>query len=384
MRNELELGAWVEMASTGNEPEVNTKLKSLETQLNKLAERLSRAESLGLPSPPPSDTTDFAAGPTSWPLVSIGSQVGSPRDSAPSSYPATYHTSEDSADDFEYTSSLPLSSSRHFTISQRRKAVEASLWDQFISNVDPLLKLVHIPSARCLFAATTPELAADAEALKSAICYAAAASLQNEANIASTCPSAETLLGVFANDVQSWLSKSKFLTSPTITSLQALALFLICGRRHLEPEYVWSLTANLVRLAMKLNLHKDPDAQGLPFLECEYRRRLWWHICTLDTYTAEFHDTDPLIYERQCTTRFPLAFQDDAASSAISSMSTEAYHRTHAPDMFYCMIRFEITYYARTVLYSDIFTEDNGYPVLSPEGKLSIIESLEKTLEVSQ
>ncbi|CAK4018280.1 Fungal specific transcription factor domain-containing [Lecanosticta acicola] len=353
------------------------RLKSVEAQLEKLAERLSKAESPGVPSPPPSDTNEVTA-ESCWPLAPLGSREEPSREVEVSQGISAASTT--ALEVSEYAPTIPFPLSRSSTILKIEPSVDrAALWDQYISTVDPLLKIIHLPSARCLIFSTGAELAADAEALKSAMYYAAAASMQNQASAASSCSSVDSLLEMLANDIQISLTTSKLLITPTITSLQALAIWLICGRKHLGSAYVWTLTATLVRLATKLKLHQDPDTLGLSFLECEYRRRLWWHICALDAYTAELNSTDPIIYERQSTTRFP--FQDDASDSSVSGTSNEAYSRTHSPDMFYSMIRFEITYYARTVLYSDIFTEDNGYPVLSPEGKLSIIESLEKTLE---
>lgn len=42
------------------------------------------------------------------------------------------------------------------------------------------------------------------------------------------------------------------------------------------------MLAILVRLAMKLQLHRDPADLGYLPAECEARRRLWWNIVELD------------------------------------------------------------------------------------------------------
>ncbi|EME82144.1 uncharacterized protein MYCFIDRAFT_83604 [Pseudocercospora fijiensis CIRAD86] len=258
-----------------------------------------------------------------------------------------------------------------------------AMWQQYTSSVDPLLKVLHVPAVQHLFLSTDEEKAQvslDAEALKYAICFAAAASLEQSAPDASSCPSARPLSSTYACRLESTLAKSGFMSKPTIQAVQALAIYLICGQHFLDANYVWCLTAVLVRLALKLKTNRDPETQGLSFLDCEYRRRLWWHICSLDARVAEVNGTDPLVYERQCTSRFPVGIQDSEFDS-LQDLDAKRNSQAHAPDMFFALLRFETTYYMRTVLYSDDFMEDNGWPILPTDGKLSIIESLEKILE---
>ncbi|SMR59662.1 unnamed protein product [Zymoseptoria tritici ST99CH_3D1] len=249
----------------------------------------------------------------------------------------------------------------------------AALWKQYVDCVQPLLKFVDTSTVQHLFytyGRGAKAVAPDAEALRSAICFAAASSLRRpSSNSSYPCPISDSLLQTHAQGVETHLAEARFMSVPTVMTLQALTIYLTCGRQFLESTYIWSMTAVLVRLATKLKLHKDPETQGLPFADREYRRRLWWHICTLDTLTAsESNCTDPMIYERQCTTRFP-------------EWSTDPNCATYLRDMFYSIVRFEITYYSRTVLFSDEFTQDNTYPLLPTSGKLSIIDSLSHILE---
>jgi hypothetical protein len=260
-----------------------------------------------------------------------------------------------------------------------------AMWEQYRTSVDPILKLVHIPSVQHLFLSTEDEqkdVEAGAEALKYAICFAAAASLDQKPSEASSCATSRALLVTYSSKVETALTNSRFLAEPTIASVQALTIYLVCGQRHLDQTYIWSLTSILVRVAIKLKLNRDPETQGVSFLDAEYRRRLWWQICTLDARAAELNGTDPLIYERQCTARFPISMQDaDVESIQAEEIESKRNSQTHAPDMFCNMLRYEITYYARTVLFSDDFKEENGWPILPPEGKISVIEYLEKVLE---
>lgn len=284
------------------------------------------------------------------------------------------------------TKHFPLHFSDHTEDSRERDLTPKRLWamwQHYRSNVDPLLKLVHVPAVQHLFLSTEEELksiTAEAESLKWAICFAAAASLQPAQDDASSCHTSETMLSTYAIKLEQSLAKSRFLADPTIATVQALTLYLVCGQRFLEQSYIWSLMAILVRISIKLKLNRDPETQGLSFLDSEFRRRLWWHICTLDARVAEVNGTDPLIYERQCTARFPLSIQD-ADFESIQDVEARRNSQVHASDTFCNLLRFEITYYMRTVLFSDDFMEENAWPILPPDGKLSVIDYLEKILE---
>lgn len=258
-----------------------------------------------------------------------------------------------------------------------------AMWQQYRSNVDPLIKIVHTTAVQHLFLATEDEakdFKSDAESLKFAICFAAAASLETPPGQTTSCLTNKALLRTYAAKVEASLVKSQFMTEPTVAAVQALALYLITGQRFLDRAYAWSLLAILVRIAMKLKLNQDPDSQGLTFLDSEYRRRLWWHICTLDARIAELNNTDPLIYERRCSARFPISIQD-ADFESVQDVDAKRNCSEHNADTFGDLLRFEITYYLRTVLFSEDFMEENGFPILPVDGKLSVIEYLEKILE---
>ncbi|KAF2166385.1 hypothetical protein M409DRAFT_23575 [Zasmidium cellare ATCC 36951] len=350
-----------------------SRLNLLEAQVNELAARLAQVESRA-----PSRST----------ISTVSRQDTQSSDRPPSSNSSTDSLSEYSStsSDGQHspTSSVSLPFALKFSVldskhrdpaPERTKAV----WKHYVEVIDPLLKIVHLPSIQHLFLPQANELedaSQDARALKWAICFASSISQDISKAHSPKHTALGSLTKIYQHSFETCLAKVRFLATPTITSLQALTIYLTIGSKVLDQTYVWSLTAILVRLAYKLKLHHDPDPQDVPFQEAEYRRRLWWHICTLDALTAETNSTDPLIYERQTTTSFPASIQD----TAFHHPPTHQPQR-HAPDMFAPLLRFETTYYIRTILYSPTFAEENNFPPLSLEGKLSIIDSLQKTLE---
>ncbi|KAF2208332.1 hypothetical protein CERZMDRAFT_87724 [Cercospora zeae-maydis SCOH1-5] len=361
----------------------DSRLREMEEQVQKLVERLAAVESKAAATSSTKDhDTDLKAQPRahhrSASGLSTSSRISAVEPPIPELDEAPGETSE--ASSFPFHTGIGSNTGRMEEFTPKRLW---AMWQQYRSNVDPLIKIVHISAVQHLFLATEDEskhFTPDAESLKFAICFAAAASLETPSGQATSCPTNKALLHTYATRVEWSLTRSRFMSEPTVAAVQALTMYLLTGQRFLSRDYAWSLLSILVRIAVKLKLHQDPDNQGLTFLECEYRRRLWWHICTLDARIAELNDTDPLIYERRCSVRFPSSIQDSDLES-VHDIDAKRDCTEHNADTFGNVLRFEITYYLRTILFSEEFMEENGFPILPVDGKLSVIEYLEKILE---
>ncbi|GAB1201522.1 hypothetical protein APSETT445_000097 [Aspergillus pseudonomiae] len=142
------------------------------------------------------------------------------------------------------------------------------LWQVYLNNVNPLMRVVHIPTLlpKVYNAINAPnDVPADLSALLFAIYFAATTSLLsiNEGDFLGGQKHAA--LQKYQRGLEVSLYNSSFLDSPTMTSLQAMAIYVSIG------------------------LHRDGSNFRLPILECELRRRLWWHIITADKRVAEDH-----------------------------------------------------------------------------------------------
>ena len=103
-----------------------------------------------------------------------------------------------------------------------------------------------------------------------------------------------------------------------------------------------------LRLAVGLGLHRDGTNFNLPPFETEMRRRLWWHICILDTRSAEDHGTDPSIFDPHYDTQLPLNVNDQDLAPDMKEFPTEHVGTT---EMTFCLIRFEVTVTFRRLVY---------------------------------
>ncbi|KAF4457204.1 hypothetical protein F53441_768 [Fusarium austroafricanum] len=107
---------------------------------------------------------------------------------------------------------------------------------------------------------------------------------------------------------------SKYSTAPGKYTIETL-LFNIHGefvRRRDAHLGVWILCGIVIRLAMRMGYHRDPDSYPRisPF-HGEMRRRVWGVIQQLDILTSCQLGLPSLIQESQCDTRLPRNINDE-------------------------------------------------------------------------
>ncbi|KAJ5957881.1 hypothetical protein N7501_012160 [Penicillium viridicatum] len=152
------------------------------------------------------------------------------------------------------------------------------------------------------------------EALLFSVCYAAVASMK-----AHTCPSIlgtdhDTAIQDFKKAVSRALRRANFISSQSLSALQAAVLFLLCSRVGGDTRLVWAESAVVIRVAQAQGVHRDGQNFALPPLETELRRRLWWHICLLDMLSSEDQGVDTQIRSEMFDTQFPSNVDDDDIS----------------------------------------------------------------------
>lgn len=110
------------------------------------------------------------------------------------------------------------------------------LWQFYISNVNPLLKITHTPTlqAQIISASANPaKISKPLEALMFAIYFSAITSLSEEEVQSTFGEDKAILLGRYHNATQQALVNAGFMRSPELMVLQALFLYLV--NPHLVP-----------------------------------------------------------------------------------------------------------------------------------------------------
>ena len=256
-------------------------------------------------------------------------------------------------------------------------------WAVFKANVDPMIKLLHIPCYEKWILQASIDLdhvTKPREVLMFTIYHAAVTTLSAEDCILQLGLEKQAALRKYRFAVEQALSRAGFLNTQEIVVLQALLIFLTCVRRSDDTKYVWTLTGLLIRLAQGLGLHRDGQQFGLSPFETEMRRRLWWQISSLDTRASEDQGTDPSIVEQSFDTKFPLNIND--ADFDPSTKETPIEHEG-ATEMTFDLIRYSMGITVKRLSYAPpgegrCRTMNNK---LSTEDKERMIEDLHQYLE---
>lgn len=218
----------------------------------------------------------------------------------------------------------------------------------FIENVDPLTKIVHVPTLRPAIqkaASNIETIPRSFEALMFAIYGAAVMSLKTDDCKQRLGEPRKTLLSRYISATNAALSRAKFMGTISLVVLQALVLHLLSVRDIYEPRAVWSLTGVAVRIAQSMGLERDGVTLGLPPFETEMRRRIWWLLKTHDFRTAElcglakFRDIDTGAE----STKGPTNVNDDQLYPGMPSLPAASNTLT---DVAFVAMRYELANFA--------------------------------------
>ena len=207
---------------------------------------------------------------------------------APGEEAVTYTTDSDTSDD-EMAVILRRKAPRT-TYSHPPTDLIYKLWEAFANNVNPLMKMMHIPSLQPAIEKAANNIAdvpTGFESLMFAIYSMAVLSLP-EAECKETFGEARTvLLPRYVAATRAALSRARFMSSTSIVVLQALVLHLHAIRDREEPRAVWNLTGVAIRIAEAMGVMVDGALLRLPPFETEIRRRIWWKLKIHDLRAAE-------------------------------------------------------------------------------------------------
>ncbi|EPS39697.1 hypothetical protein H072_6534 [Dactylellina haptotyla CBS 200.50] len=217
------------------------------------------------------------------------------------------------------------------------------LWQTFVDDIDPLFKIVHVPSMTRLIRDLRGKyhsLGLGTEALIYAISFAAISILTEEDIALNFVAAKEQLTARYRQGTEQALEKAQILTTKDLSTLQALAIYVNVLENNDEYDAAWSLTGILVRVTIRLKLHRDgskiPDLE--PF-ETEMRRRIWWQICLIDSRVGSNGAPGLLISENVFNTRLPSNIDDADFNPKSASLPSYGDRKT---DVTFFLIRCEI------------------------------------------
>lgn len=223
------------------------------------------------------------------------------------------------------------------------------LWQAFVENVDPLTKIVHVPTLRPAIRKATISMESvpkSFEALMFAIYSMAVLSLQDTECMARLGEPRKVLLSRYILATKVALARTNLMGTLSLVVLQALILHIFSIRDIYDPRTVWTLTGVALRIAEGMGLQRDGASFSLPPFEAEIRRRIWWQLKMHDLRTTDLTGlakSKVLDRDEENTTQPPININDDQLYPGMASLPEES----NAPtDMVFVGLRSQLSSFA--------------------------------------
>lgn len=257
----------------------------------------------------------------------------------------------------------------------------STLWHVFLDNVNPLSKIIHVPSLQpaILDAGNRLDnLPKNFEALIFSIYSIAVLSLTPQDCLTMLSEPKALLLSRYRKGTKRALARAHFLGTSDIMVLQAYILHLLCMRDTYDHRTLWTLTGVANRIAEGMGVHKDGTTLGLPPFETEMRRRLWWQLTFLDFRTAEMVGTGSSASVRTWSCKLPSNIDD---TDIYPGMKEPPVNRPGVTEMIFCLNRYEIGNFWKEKLveagpHAELWNITNGHV----EAKDAIVDELDRLL----
>jgi hypothetical protein len=232
------------------------------------------------------------------------------------------------------------------------------LWQLFLTNVNPLVKIIHQPSMqRVIEDAITAldHIPRGLEALMFSIYNAAIYSMRDSECLATFGEARSTLLSRYRLGVRRSLTRAHFMGSSDLLVLQALVIYLVSRhhtldlfatdrtqlamRQELDARTLWTLSGVSSRMAQGMGVHRDGAVLGLPPFETEMRRRLWWQINLMDFKAAEMSGFGGFNSMRWWNTKTPSNVND---ADMWPGMVEPPVEHVRPTEMVVCLLHYEM------------------------------------------
>ncbi|EXK25034.1 hypothetical protein FOMG_18276 [Fusarium oxysporum f. sp. melonis 26406] len=228
----------------------------------------------------------------------------------------------------------------------------AHLWYYFKARVDPIMKVLYVPSMELVMTAASnlQPVSREAEALIFAISYIAIRSLTADECMFVFGESRDALSAYYRLGYEQASARAEFVEATNLATMQAHILYLAALRSEADARAMWTMMGLASRAAQSFGLHRDGvHWSHLSPFSIEMRRRLWWQLLELEARISEDNGRAPLIAETRFDTQMPLNVDDADLSENMDELPKS---RRGLTEMTFSLIAFELTNTLRFVLLS--------------------------------
>ncbi|KAI5194528.1 hypothetical protein AUEXF2481DRAFT_576178 [Aureobasidium subglaciale EXF-2481] len=198
------------------------------------------------------------------------------------------------------------------------------LLDVYTYRVDPVLKLIHLPTFKSALENGTHYLGKSDDndscgALRSAVVYAAICSLSDSDCLEFFGQDKSLLSGLWQETTAHHIRQVDIHKNHNIVALQALIIYVAAIRTQDHSAKTWTLISLAVRIAQSLKLHREESFHSLTVFQAQVARQTWQTLLTLDLRAAFDRCSDPVIASDSYDTQCPLDLLDaDFDGTSIS------------------------------------------------------------------
>ncbi|EPE06448.1 zinc c6 transcription factor [Ophiostoma piceae UAMH 11346] len=220
------------------------------------------------------------------------------------------------------------------------------LWQTYLTNVDPLLKITHTPTLQRRIAEAANNLAAidtSLEALLFSIYCAAVHSMAPSDCKAAFGSSKQDLLAAYHPACEQALLNAGFLRTSERECLSAFFLYMLSLGHHLDPRSTYAMLGVCTRLAKSMRLEQETANARLPPLEGELRRRLWWALVLFDARISELAQSPPVL-DPTWDCRVPTNANDSDFRAEIKECPSDSavQGKSYASEAVFAVVRGEL------------------------------------------
>ncbi|CAD0081650.1 unnamed protein product, partial [Aureobasidium vineae] len=255
------------------------------------------------------------------------------------------------------------------------------LWQIYLENVDPLLKVTHTPTLQVRLINATGNLAnvdSKLEALMFGVYCVAIMSLAKVECLNMFGCERGILLQRYRFGCQQALLKCGFLQSDDRDCLTALFLYLVAVRPDTDPRSLSSLLGLTMRIAQRMGLDNESSNAKCGPLEGEMRRRLWWALLLFDNRVCEMGDYRAVTLSPSWNCKIPANLNDNDLQPEMNTMS-KSHDRPTETTM--AILRYEVADLVRHSPFFLDFTRPALKSIAAPNDHGGTLEALQQKIE---
>ncbi|OJJ96982.1 hypothetical protein ASPACDRAFT_33567 [Aspergillus aculeatus ATCC 16872] len=256
------------------------------------------------------------------------------------------------------------------------------LWQVYLDNVNPLLKVTHTPTlqTRIIDAASDiTNISPTLEALMFSIYCVSLLSLSDEQCRALFGSAKKELSTGYQFACQQALRSCSILRSSDRESLTALYLYLVSIRPDTDPASLSSLLSVAIRIAQRIGIHNESTYGKCSALETEMRHRLWWSLIIFDNRICEMSDDKTASLAPTWDCKVPLNVNDFELQP---EMKTPPAPNNRPTEMLFAVVRSELADFVRHSAFHLNFTNPSLNTIATRlTDETAQLVSLERALE---